>query len=322
MRFQSTRYRKLFRYGVPRYVRIYDNEGTSTESADRYTVVFSGNYKGREHRCFGLGMSGAPYHPQGFCQHFEYDHVIDYPKYGHLGKKIKFYQLPVDCRMAVIDDYLSVWGLGCPICREMDGIKWKFETVNDDVRLICSKGHKFSIQDFSSFKARSKWERFTQIARAYEPEILSVLGLLKKGFVNENYQVSDVCEEDMYDGGFRWSFQIFVNGSPEEMKEKDVDVSFTILDSEESDGEKNGLNFSLDMVEYGGRRLGGFTPYNFTNNVWVDVKDNEAIMNRFNIVKRNIFDSPYEYVKVVLNALKRNLSNAFSTELLPAARNP
>ena len=301
MRFQTARYRRLLRYGVPRYVRLYDNAGTPNESVDRYTVVFSGNYNGRAHSCQGLVMSGAPYHPQGFCQHMEYSKAIDHPRYSHLGKKIKFYHLPIDCRKALISDYMSLWNLGCPICRSTNGESWKFEIVNDDVRLCCLNGHKFSIQDLSSFSTHSKWVCLTQVARKYEPQIVASLELLKKEFVNKGYEVSDVCEEDWFDDGFRWDFQVFISGTPEEMKEKDVDVSFTIMDSENYDGEENGLNFSLDMVEYGGEILGGCTPYNYTNNVWVDVKDEDAILRRFNIVKDNISNFANGYVRLVQN---------------------
>ena len=94
--------------GVPKNIRVYDNGG---ETIDRYTVVFTGNFKGRNGRCYYLGMSENPYHPQGFGQHGEADFVIDYPTYSHLGKKITFGKLPKDCQRAVIDDYKDIWGI-------------------------------------------------------------------------------------------------------------------------------------------------------------------------------------------------------------------
>ena len=74
---------------------IYDNEGASI---DRYAVYFShpkdwgitqtGIYP-------NVSMSGAPFHPQGFCQHGE-------GMLGqHNGKRIKFEALPKDCQKAV-----------------------------------------------------------------------------------------------------------------------------------------------------------------------------------------------------------------------------
>lgn len=100
---------------LPKWVRCYDNGG---ETCDRYTVVYSGHRDGYSR---GTSMSGAPFHPQGVCQYFEYDKAdlwrmgqqwgIDRPKYSHLGKKIKFTDLPTDCQRAVLQDYAELWNL-------------------------------------------------------------------------------------------------------------------------------------------------------------------------------------------------------------------
>ena len=93
--------------GVPKNIRIYDDG----ETFDRYTVVFTGRFKGRERQCFYLGMSHNPTHPQGFSQHHEADYIIDKPAYGHLGKKITFDKLPTECQKVVISAYKELWGL-------------------------------------------------------------------------------------------------------------------------------------------------------------------------------------------------------------------
>lgn len=90
--------------GTPKYVRCYDDGGPG----DRYTVVFSRlNTSGW---CQYLGMSGAPFHPQGVCMHGEHFGAIDRPTYGHLGKKITFHDLNEDCQKAVMQDYTYYWG--------------------------------------------------------------------------------------------------------------------------------------------------------------------------------------------------------------------
>jgi hypothetical protein len=93
----------------PRWIRVYDNGG---KTCDRYTVVFTrlGHKKGMRGRCFYLGMSSNPFHPQGFGQHGEAPKMIDYPKYSHLGKKIKFSDLPIDCQKCVLNTYKDLWG--------------------------------------------------------------------------------------------------------------------------------------------------------------------------------------------------------------------
>lgn len=93
--------------GGPKYVRCYDNEG---ETLDRYTVVFTGNYRRKTGGQFiYLGMSASPF--QGIGQHGFSDTQIDRPIYRHLGKRIKFSDLPTDCQKAVLDDYKELWGI-------------------------------------------------------------------------------------------------------------------------------------------------------------------------------------------------------------------
>ena len=111
---QIERMNRLMPNGQPKYVRVYDNE----ESADHYTVVFTGNYG--EYKLY-IGMSGAPFHPQGVCQHGETEHMIDVRngswgavpigKKNHLGKRITFDDLPDDCKKVVISDYTDIWRL-------------------------------------------------------------------------------------------------------------------------------------------------------------------------------------------------------------------
>jgi hypothetical protein len=77
---------------------VYDNEG---ETFDRYTVFYSGrgvfhpsDLRMRMH----VGMSEHPFHPQGFGQH-------GYGMPGrHVGKRIKFEDLPPDCQKLVLQD--------------------------------------------------------------------------------------------------------------------------------------------------------------------------------------------------------------------------
>jgi hypothetical protein len=102
---QQARYDRLLPHGIPRYVHVYDNGGASI---DRYTCVFTRLNTGY---CQYLAMSGAPFHPQGFCQWGEHTRAIDYPRYGHLGKKIGFTDLPADCQQAVVQGYKDIWKL-------------------------------------------------------------------------------------------------------------------------------------------------------------------------------------------------------------------
>jgi len=115
---------RLMPGNVPKYVRIYDNEG---RSADNFTVVYTGKYHNNDlERYTVTGMNSAPYHPQGICMHdathmFLCDTLDDFgwpakrpPKVGgkcRLGTRIRFEDLPFDCQCVVLQDYICIWRL-------------------------------------------------------------------------------------------------------------------------------------------------------------------------------------------------------------------
>ena len=106
---QEERLNRLIPNGIPRYIRCYDNGG---KTFDRYTVVYSGRYSKTPGWFDYVGMSGKPFHPQGLGNHGQSQHQpVDRPSYGHLGKKIKFEDLPEDCKTLVTRDYKENWNL-------------------------------------------------------------------------------------------------------------------------------------------------------------------------------------------------------------------
>jgi hypothetical protein len=72
-------------------LRCYDNGGVS---ADRYSVLFMDEpySTGQQGSFVCLGMSANPFHPQGVGMH-----SAAIPGF-HLGKRIKFADLPEDCQ--------------------------------------------------------------------------------------------------------------------------------------------------------------------------------------------------------------------------------
>jgi len=90
---------RLLPNGIPRYVRCYD----LPEYAERYTIVFTGKYRKNFYQDFiHLGMSAHPFHPWGIAQHGGSQTQIDRPTYSHLGKPIKFTDLPDDCQRCAL----------------------------------------------------------------------------------------------------------------------------------------------------------------------------------------------------------------------------
>ena len=109
--------------GIPRYVRIYDNSGTT---ADRYTAVYTRRSEridkaGYDRTYPYRGMSALPFHPQGVgmwgeTRHYPVDAIRGAwpPALGrkcHLGKRISFHELPEDCQRLVIQDYKHLWNI-------------------------------------------------------------------------------------------------------------------------------------------------------------------------------------------------------------------
>ena len=109
MSLKTERRQRLLPDGEPRYVRCYDNGG---RSADRYTVVFTGRYRReRDDEFMYLAMNDRPFHPQGFGQHGWSKSQIDRPSGRHLGRRIRFKELPPDCQRAVLNSYQTLWNL-------------------------------------------------------------------------------------------------------------------------------------------------------------------------------------------------------------------
>ena len=114
---KSTRRSNLLPGGIPKYIHCYDDGG----SGDRYTVVYTGRYR---HKTGGdtiyVGMSSNSFHPQGIGQHGSSRDRIDTNRHGyapaighkcHLGVRIPFEALPVDCQRLVMRDYTDLWEL-------------------------------------------------------------------------------------------------------------------------------------------------------------------------------------------------------------------
>ena len=76
-------------------IRCYDNGG---KTFDRYTVIYMNDpeYKPGTFSC--VGMSEHPFHAQGFGQH------SSAMPGRHLGRRIKFEELPPDCQKLVKQD--------------------------------------------------------------------------------------------------------------------------------------------------------------------------------------------------------------------------
>ncbi len=124
-------------------------------------------------------------------------------------------------------------------------------------------------------------DQIEAIKDQYEPLILRVLNSWRQAIEREGYAT---CEPgDMHDECYSWSFGIWdqVAGDPEKATDGDplADCSITIAESKVYDGSDEGINVIMDLVEFGGRILGGFSPYNYSDRVWT--ADADEIDQRF-----------------------------------------
>jgi len=118
------------------------------------------------------------------------------------------------------------------------------------------------------------------IKRKYVKRIRAILNAIKASLVEAGFKVEG--PHDMTADEYWWS--LLVTYGPGENDK--ADVSFRFFESQEYDGSDEGINFGVDIVEFGGRILGGLTPYNYTPDVWVDPNDSEGIEERFRIIEQ------------------------------------
>ena len=136
-----------------------------------------------------------------------------------------------------------------------------------------------------------------EIAKLYEPKIRQFLGEVDSEAKRRGYVSGGVC--DLTDEEYRFFVLIRQDGKDHE---EGVDVTVTITESEVRGGKAGGLSFMLDVVAYGGEILGGFAPYNYTEDVWVPAKDKEQVEQRWGVFIdgvdiRTVVDTIDEFVK-------------------------
>jgi hypothetical protein len=124
-----------------------------------------------------------------------------------------------------------------------------------------------------------------QITKRYERRIYAVLNSIAAVLRDAGYLVDEPCELPC-DTYYRVTFTVHRDGNVHEFGPEDIDVTPEVCPSEVFDGEEGGVNFSLSIVQMGGRILGGLTPFNYTPQVWVDRKDKQAIEERFAIFEQ------------------------------------
>jgi hypothetical protein len=123
-----------------------------------------------------------------------------------------------------------------------------------------------------------------QIKDYYNERIMGIMARIASVLQEDGHVVEGPHFMDGDD--YWWTLLVHTDGDPDVVDEKDIDIACKICESEEYDGEEGGINFALDIVEVGGRILGGLCPYNYSPQCWVDRNDVEAVEERFRILEQ------------------------------------
>ena len=120
------------------------------------------------------------------------------------------------------------------------------------------------------------------LAETCKPKMLAFLERIKTLLETDGYVVTG--PHDMCDDMYAWSLTVrkFAGDDDKNL----IDISLEIAEEREYDNPEGwGINFGLDITEYGGRILGGLSPYNYTPQVWVDSRDPLAVAARWRIIE-------------------------------------
>lgn len=112
---KQARRERLMPGGIPKWIRCYDSGPDS--GIDRYAVIFTKADKWGGPAMRGTlqfrAMSAHPCDAQGFGQWCETPAYVNgkLNMGSRFGKRIRWQELPPDCRALVLSDYREIWNL-------------------------------------------------------------------------------------------------------------------------------------------------------------------------------------------------------------------
>ena len=121
-----------------------------------------------------------------------------------------------------------------------------------------------------------------KIRREYGPKMMQLMTELANMCREEGLEVDGPfeCDADEY------SVELMVKRTGAD-EEDSMDVRLEIDDSDENDGSLDGVTFSMRSCMNGGLIKGPqLSPYNYSPDVWVDVRDSKAIAERWSLMEQ------------------------------------
>lgn len=140
------------------------------------------------------------------------------------------------------------------------------------------------------------------VRERYDKRINDLLIDLVERLEREGYVIG--APFTMHDDVFRWT----IDGHTSKRAHADnddtqrFDLTFEVPEANVY-GEDSfyGINFGINIVENGGAIIGGLSPYNFTDDIWVDARDDDAVEARFKLIEDADRE---EAVSVIINHYK------------------
>lgn len=133
-----------------------------------------------------------------------------------------------------------------------------------------------------------------RLAKDFGDRALKLLREIAELLTSEGFTLVHEPSE-MFGDDYRWSMVVRRPDAPEASEDDLVDLTVELAEADEYEGDdaRGGINWGLDIVEYGGRILGGLTPFNYTDKCWVPMGHSGAVEERFAILEAaDISDIP------------------------------
>ena len=94
--------------------------------------------------------------------------------------------------------------------------------------------------------------QYERLIKRYGKRIKAIVVAIKAALEEADYSCSEIYEDNGDE--FSCGLLVYVSGTEDRPGNEDIDIRVSIIDGAEYDGEKNAVNFKLDVVEYLGFR--------------------------------------------------------------------
>lgn len=126
-------------------------------------------------------------------------------------------------------------------------------------------------------------EHMEKIAAEYGPRALRLLERIRTLLHDNGFTCTQA--QDFSSDDYRYSF--VARHDEVEGEDAAADITVEIAEQRQYDGDTApwGLNFGIDITRIDGLMIGGMTPYNYTEQCWVDSTDAEAVAERWSLLE-------------------------------------